>query len=156
MTQDLNELERDIEQSRARLDLTINRLQDKLSVSGVVDDVLGSMRANRYGDTYEAALAVLRRNPVPVMLVAAGVGWLIYRMGNDAARRRRYERLEREHLAMTRYGMEGVDYSQPDIPDPDLPAMYPDRTRIYEPAAPSPLDTGHDTPEPRPALHARP
>lgn len=84
MTQDIRELERDIEQTRAGLDLTIDRLQDKLSVSGIVDDVLGTMRGNRYESIYDHALDVIKRNPVPVMLVAAGVGWLIYRMGaND-------------------------------------------------------------------------
>ena len=86
MTQDINALERDIEESRARLDLTIDRLQDKLSVSGIVDDMLGSMRANRYGSIIDQTKEVLRRNPVPVMLVAAGVGWLIYRSGQRPAR----------------------------------------------------------------------
>jgi Protein of unknown function (DUF3618) len=152
-TQDLNELERDIEQSRARLDLTINRLQDKLSVSGVVDDVLGTMRANHYGDTFDTALAVLRRNPVPVMLVAAGVGWLIYRMGNDSARRRHIERLERERLATAQLGMEGVDYSDAGYEDPDLPAAG--TARIYEPATSSPLARNPDAVESRPALNAR-
>ncbi len=155
MNQDMNELERDIEQSRARLDLTINRLQDKLSVSGVVDDVLGSMRANQYGDTFDTALAVLRRNPVPVMLVAAGVGWLIYRMGNDSARRRRVERLEREHLAMARLGMEGVDYSDAGYVDPDLPAAATARSRIYEPTTSSPLASNPDPLESRHGLNAR-
>ena len=83
MTQDIKDLERDIEQTRARLDLTIDRLQDKLSMSGIVDDVLGTMRGNRYGSIYDHALDVIKRNPVPVMLVAAGVGWLIYRMGSN-------------------------------------------------------------------------
>lgn len=137
-TQDLNELERDIERSRERLDLTINRLQDKLSVSGVVDDMLGTMRANQYGDIYDTALDVLRRNPVPVMLAAAGIGWLIYRMGNDAARRRRVERFERERLAAARLGMEGVDYSDAGYEIPDLPAADTARARIYEPASPLP------------------
>jgi hypothetical protein len=76
MTQDIRDLERDIEQTRARLDLTIDRLQDKLSMSGIVDDVLGTMRGNRYGSIYDHALDVIKRNPVPVMLVAAGVAHL--------------------------------------------------------------------------------
>jgi hypothetical protein len=86
MTQDINALEREIEASRARLDLTIDRLQDKLSVSGIVDDMLGTMRSNRYGSVYDQTLEVIRRNPVPVMLIAAGLGWLIHRMSREPAR----------------------------------------------------------------------
>src|SRR5829696_6326884 len=89
MTEDMNALERDIEESRARLDLTIDRLQDKLSVSGIVDDLLGSARKNTYGPVFDNALTVIRRNPVPVMLAAAGIGWLLYRLGQDSARARR-------------------------------------------------------------------
>jgi hypothetical protein len=149
MTQDMNELEREIDESRARLDRTINRLQDKLSASGVIDDVLGTMRANGYDSTFDTAMAVLRRNPVPVMLVAAGMGWLIYRMSNDTARRRRFERLEREHLAMARLGMEGTDY-----PDAEVPVSPVDRARIYDPDT-SPLHPTQDTLESRRELNAR-
>jgi len=88
MTQDMKELERDIEESRARLDLTIDRLQDKLSVSGIVDDLLGTARRNSYGPVFDNALTVIKRNPVPVMLAAAGIGWLLYRLGQDSIRRR--------------------------------------------------------------------
>jgi hypothetical protein len=88
MTQSINELEREIEESRARLDLTIDRIQDKLSVSGIVDDMLGSMRRNHYADAFDNAIAVVRRNPVPVMLIAAGLGWLIHRMSQEPLRGR--------------------------------------------------------------------
>lgn len=81
MTQSLQELEREIEQSRAKLDLTIDRLQDKMTVSGVIDDVLGTARTGRYAPIFDDVLATLRRNPVPVMFMAAGLGMLIYRLG---------------------------------------------------------------------------
>jgi len=83
MTQSINEIERDIEQSRAHLDLTIDRIQDRLAASGMVEDVLGSGRKNRYTDVFDNAIAVIRRNPVPVLLVAAGVGWLLYRISQS-------------------------------------------------------------------------
>lgn len=83
MTQSINDIERDIEESRAKLDLTIDRIQDKLSVSGIVDDMLGQVRRTPYAAAYDNALDVIRRNPVPVMLVAAGIGWLLYRANRD-------------------------------------------------------------------------
>ena len=91
MSQNIRDLEQDIEQSRARLDLTIDRLQgkiqDKLTVSGMVDDLLGRGRQSRYASMYDHTLAVIKRNPIPVMLIAAGVGWLIHRMSTEEERR---------------------------------------------------------------------
>jgi len=87
-TQSLQEMERDIERSRAQLDRTIDRLQDKMSVSGVVDDVLGTARNGQYGPLYERVLDTVRSNPVPVMLIAMGVGLLAYRLGRSVAPRR--------------------------------------------------------------------
>jgi hypothetical protein len=81
MTQSLQDLEQDIERSRAQLDQTIDRLQDKMSVSGVVDDMLGTARTSQYGPLYDRVLETVRRNPVPVMLIAAGLGLLAYRLG---------------------------------------------------------------------------
>ena len=87
MTQNIRELEQDIEQTRARLDLTIDRLQDriqdKLSVSGVVDDLIGRGRQTRYASMFDNTLEIIKRNPIPVMLIAAGVGWLIHRMTTE-------------------------------------------------------------------------
>lgn len=87
MTQSLQDLERDIEQSRAQLDRTIDQLQNKMTVSGVVDDMLGTARAGQYGPIYDRVLETVRRNPVPVMLIAAGLGLLAYRLGRPAPRR---------------------------------------------------------------------
>ncbi|WP_445503596.1 DUF3618 domain-containing protein [Microvirga sp. G4-2] len=87
MTQSLQELERDIEQSRAQLDRTIDQLQNKMTVSGVVDDMLGTARASQYGPVYDRVLETVRSNPVPVMLIAMGLGLLAYRLGSPARRR---------------------------------------------------------------------
>src|SRR3954467_4484502 len=84
MTDTIKDLEQDIEQARARLDETINQLQDRLSVSGIVDDLMGTVRASgRFGSTYHHAPARVRRNPLPVILLAGGAGWLFYRLGRE-------------------------------------------------------------------------
>lgn len=87
MTQSLQDLEREIEQSRAQLDQTIDRLQGKMTVSGVVDDMLGTARAGQFGPVFDRTLETIRRNPVPVMLIAAGLGLLAYRLGRPARQR---------------------------------------------------------------------
>src|SRR3954451_23283173 len=93
MTQSLQELEQDIEQSRAKLDLTIDRLQGKMSVSGVVDDMLGTARNGRYAPVFDNVLLTIRRNPVPIMLMAAGLGLLVHRLGRTPPMARRESRL---------------------------------------------------------------
>lgn len=87
MTQSLQDLEREIEESRAQLDQTIDRLQNKMTVSGVVDDMLGTARTSQYGPVYDRVLETVRRNPVPVMLIAAGLGLLAYRLGRPVRER---------------------------------------------------------------------
>jgi hypothetical protein len=84
-SQSLQDLERDIERSRAQLDQTIDRLQDKMSVSGVVDDMLGTARNGQYGPLYDRVLDTVRRNPVPVMLIAMGLGLLAFRLGRPTS-----------------------------------------------------------------------
>ena len=110
MTQSLQELEKDVERSRAQLDQTIDRLQGKMTVSGVVDDMLGTARSGQYGPLYDQVLETVRRNPVPVMLIAMGVGLLAYRLGRQATLRQRTQRtrliaadedlITEEHLLM--------------------------------------------------------
>lgn len=107
-TQSLQELEQDIERSRAQLDHTIDRLQDKMTVSGVVDDMLGTARNGPYGPLYDRVLETVKRNPVPVMLIALGVGLLAYRLGRSATVSRQRVRIiaadedliTEEHLLM--------------------------------------------------------
>jgi len=110
------DLERDIEKSRARLDLTIDRLSDKLTVSGVVDDALGAVRKSAYAPVYDSALATLRRNPVPVMLVAAGMAMIFYRMA----------RLQRPRiLPLRRDDVLAPEFADPDFADPDSLSVTP-------------------------------
>lgn len=106
-SQSLQDLEQDIERSRAQLDRTIDRLQDKMTVSGVVDDMLGTARSSQYGPLYDTVLETVRRNPVPVMLIAMGIGLLAYRLGRPhrAARPERLiaadeDLITEEHLLM--------------------------------------------------------
>lgn len=108
----MNEMEREIEESRARLDETIDRIQGRLSVSSLVDEMLGNARRTPLSGAYDGALEAVRRNPVPVMLIAAGVGWLLHRMSQDAAQRR--TRASAERVPVLNTGAARVY-------DPDLP-----------------------------------
>lgn len=148
MTQDIRELERDIEESRARLDLTIERLQGRLSVSGVMDDMLGSMRQKPgFSSIYDNALDVVRKNPVPVMLVAAGVGWLVHRLTVEASTPRVVPPRRRSTVSPVRE--DGVD-----APAMTTPVMNTGQAHVYDPDT-SPLHPTQDTLESRRAMNAQ-
>jgi hypothetical protein len=125
MTQSIEELEKDIEQSRAKLDLTIDQLQGRLTLSGVVDDMLGTARKGAYAPVFDHVLATIRRNPVPVMLIAAGLGLFLHRLSRTQRMRTRV----------------------PLRTDEDVPA-YPAEARLYEPGA-STLQSPQDVMERR-------
>ncbi|HSP25565.1 MAG TPA: DUF3618 domain-containing protein [Saliniramus sp.] len=91
MNRSMKDVEREIEESRARLDRTIDRLQDKLSVSSAVDEVIGGVRRSQYGGVVEQVLTSIRNNPVPVLVALAGVGWLLRRVERESSEARRAE-----------------------------------------------------------------
>lgn len=91
----MTDLERDIAESRERLDRTIDRLQDRMTASGVADDVLGTARRHGYGPTIDRAARAVRENPLPVLLIAAGVGWLALTMSETARRKKARDELRR-------------------------------------------------------------
>jgi hypothetical protein len=89
MNRSMKDVEREIEESRARLDRTIDRLQDKLAVSSAVDEMIGGVRHSRYGGMVDQVLASIRNNPVPVLVALAGVGWLLRRVERESREGRR-------------------------------------------------------------------
>ena len=79
MTDTIRELEQDIEQTRTRLENTIDRLQGSLSRSDVVDNLIGPGRPD-FGNVLDPVMATIRSHPAPVLLMAFGVVWLVYKM----------------------------------------------------------------------------
>lgn len=73
---DPEELERAADRIRADLDRTLDALERKLSPSQLLDRSLAYVREHG-GDMVYAVGDSVRRNPVPIMLTVAGLGWLI-------------------------------------------------------------------------------
>lgn len=80
----VREIESEIETTRARLYGTIDRIQSKLTVTGIVDEVMGAAGVPRYQNGHDFVLGLMRRHPVPIMIAAAGIGWWIYRLNKRA------------------------------------------------------------------------
>ena len=84
MTDTIKELEQDIAQTRARLGDTIDRLQGSLSSSDVSDDIIRSGKPD-LGEIVDPVVATIRHHPAPVLLMAVGIGWLVYKMARGEA-----------------------------------------------------------------------
>ncbi|WP_019903036.1 DUF3618 domain-containing protein [Methylobacterium sp. 77] len=119
MSESLNDLEKDIEASRARLDQTIDRIQDRLSVTSIVDDMLGNVRRTPLSGAYDGALDAVRRNPVPVLLIAAGIGWLLHRTAKQN------KTVPNGRLIDPNDALPVTQNAAAKIYDPDLPTRQP-------------------------------
>ena len=63
---------------RADLDRTLDALERKLSPSQLLDRSLAYLR-DHGGDMARNVGDAVRRNPVPILLAVAGIGWLVAR-----------------------------------------------------------------------------
>ncbi len=126
MAETIRDLEQDIAQTRARLDETIDQIQDRLSVSGIVDDLMGTVRtSDRFGSVYNHAADVVRRNPMPVILLALGAGWLVYRLGKEADRRRLQPLPRSRALVAEDAGLPAMNDGDVHAYDPDVSPRHP-------------------------------
>lgn len=109
-------IEQEIVATRSRLNDTIDRIQDKLTLSGIVDDVMGTAGLPRVTEGQDYLLGLVRRHPLPIMVAAAGIGWLVYRMN-----RRPTILYDGEDVLDVPVITDG----QARIYDPDLPTRHP-------------------------------
>lgn len=85
------EIEREIAATRSEIDETIDALQEKLSPGQLVDQALGYVKEGG-GDFAGNLGRAVRDNPLPLMLIGAGIGWMMF--GNRSSDDRSYERVE--------------------------------------------------------------
>lgn len=74
---DPDEIESDIEQTRSRLDDTLNQLEEKFSPRQILNDTYEYVRQGGANDFVTNLGTVIKQNPMPVMLTGIGLGWLI-------------------------------------------------------------------------------
>lgn len=115
----VTELEAEAAATRTRLNATIERIQDKLTVSGMVDEVMGQVGVPRFASSQDAIFGILRRHPLPVMIAAAGIGFLIYRMNKQESVRRTLSD------GSAGASVQALNDGQARVYDPDLPTRHP-------------------------------
>ena len=134
MTRRSGEPDPDVGRTRAPVGRRGGPLQKGVSASGRVDELAGVLRNSRLAAAVETAAEVARRNPLPMMLMAVGAGWLVYSMGRARARNQFWqERMNRAER---------------------IPVLNTGHARIYDPDA-SPRHPTQDALESRREMSAR-
>src|SRR5204863_6009337 len=82
MNNSTNALERRAERSRSRLSGLVDDLQQQISPGQVVDQLIGFTKDNR-SDVGRSISQQISRNPLPYLLIAAGIGWLMISDANN-------------------------------------------------------------------------
>jgi hypothetical protein len=79
------EIERDVERTRARLTGTVEELKERVSPGQVAEQAMDWLRGSGGREFLGNLGTSVRDNPMPVLLVAAGIGWLALAGGRGAA-----------------------------------------------------------------------
>ncbi len=72
------EIERDVERARDELRDTLEALRDRASPGQLIEQVLDHARELGAPDMMRNMGRVMRENPMPLMLIGAGVGWMMF------------------------------------------------------------------------------
>jgi ElaB/YqjD/DUF883 family membrane-anchored ribosome-binding protein len=83
MSMETDRIEADLNESRHRLNDTLSALGDKLSPGQMVDEVLG-LAQGQAGDFAKKLGAQVKENPLPTLLIAAGIGMLLLNRGQNS------------------------------------------------------------------------
>ena len=90
MTKSADELEHEVEASRSKLDRTLDSLQSRLNVSGVTANLMSpAWRARTLHGNTDRFVGAARANPLPVLLILGGLGFLVYDAVSRTAQARR-------------------------------------------------------------------
>jgi ElaB/YqjD/DUF883 family membrane-anchored ribosome-binding protein len=72
-----DQIEQDLEHTRARMDSRLTELQGRLSPGQILDDLMGYFRGSEGGDFARNLLASVKSNPMPAALTGISLAWLM-------------------------------------------------------------------------------
>jgi hypothetical protein len=86
MTRSPEEVERDVEKTREKLDATVEALKSKMSPGQLLDEAMSAFGGGSGGQMFNNLGSQIRDNPLPVALIGAGVAWLMMGSGGAGSR----------------------------------------------------------------------
>jgi ElaB/YqjD/DUF883 family membrane-anchored ribosome-binding protein len=95
------EIERDVEQTRSGLSHTLEELRDRAAPGQLFEQALDYARTSGGADMMRNLGQAVRDNPLPLVLIGAGIGWLMF-TGNQ--RTHQHSRVSARHLPGPSYG----------------------------------------------------
>ena len=85
-TDDTDQIERDLVQTRARMDRRLDELGDRLQPNQLVNDALAQVTGGDGADFAQTLIAKAKANPIPAALAGVGIAWLMASSQNKASR----------------------------------------------------------------------
>ena len=122
------EVEREVQQSRAEVEETLEAIQERLSPGQMFEQAVDYMRSSSGNDFLRNLGTTVRDNPVPVALVGTGLVWLM--LASSRSTRRQYDDEDDllEEYGESRYG--AGDYPAGYHPASSEGAEYHDKTEL--------------------------
>lgn len=80
----LEDIEAEIDQTRAEMSHTLHELEKKLSPGQLMDEVLSYLRSGP-GEFAQNLGTSVKENPLPIALIASGIGWLMMSGSNKVS-----------------------------------------------------------------------
>jgi ElaB/YqjD/DUF883 family membrane-anchored ribosome-binding protein len=77
------EMERDVEQTRARMTETLDELRARMSPGQMLDEVLGYARDSGGGKMIQNLGRTIQENPAPLLVIGAGIAWMMTAHGTN-------------------------------------------------------------------------
>lgn len=74
---DTNVIERDLAETRARMDRRLDALQDRLSPGQIANDALAYVQGGDGADFARDLVARVKANPLPAVVTGVGLAWLM-------------------------------------------------------------------------------
>jgi hypothetical protein len=130
---DTDEIRADIENTRERMDGTLDELSERLKPRHLLDEVLDYFQSRRErgepdgervkeaashakhaaADAGRTVIRQIKQHPVPAMLIGAGLAWLLFESDDDeTATRKGYAELYSDEAAREYYSQQGGGYKQ--------------------------------------------
>lgn len=84
MNRSPEEIEREIEATRAEVDRTAEALKDKMSPGQLMDEVMRSFKGSGGGEMMQNLGTRVKDNPLPLAMIGAGMAWLMMDSGKSS------------------------------------------------------------------------